>query len=807
MFRLTFFILANVLLLAWLVNPAPAADSATTESRFPLEWYGDGGDLFIGEAKRAERAIEEVDKAIIDHRHLLAAGLLEARMYESSKAKGDRPRAIKLLERAREGTPNSSVALVQLAELYLQSSPSEATTLLDRAEKADPDYYRTYLVRAFLLHRDGSKKEECLAALGRCLELKSTLSQARQLRVKLVDKNSPDSLRLTIEDYQRLEQALPQQRANWEFHIGWCYYYLKDYPKALKYLEPLIGTMWREQAAYYIGRCKQAQGDYKEALDILSLLPRPQAKLEAVKNALILADSSQGEERGRYLDRALEELNSLLAAAGYRDRTDLMLKAGKIALERNRLSEAIKHLISYTTKMPNDIEAKDFLLQAYFLQGSQGDAEEAEKLFQAVAAIHPATETVTLRLNYLNYLIGLEDWEKVDREVAALRDLSVDSPQFALIRARIAFGKQDYSAAISAASSVVDLLPEKRDAIYLLMGRAYLGSGSKQLAENCFQHSIASVTDSHVGLLCYEIGELYSQHGMSDEQVRYWQKALEIHPGQHHRLRYEIGRAYLFSGSHELAVPIFETIANSTGERDLRSQTQTLLGYISLIKGATREAEEHYKAAIEIWPLNNLPFQLLGQFLSSIEDFEGARENFERAVALEPGDATTLIQLGIACDKLDDVTGAEKAAHLAMKVNKNYAEAYNFLGYLYAERGIKLDAAVELIGTAMKIEPNNPNITDSLGWAYFQKGEYEKAIEQLEKAVGLITGGFEFGSSVIFEHLGDAYQKAGQSEKAREMWKNSLEGDPKSETAQAKITALDSPPADVEQEQGAAAPK
>ena len=71
---------------------------------------------------------------------------------------------------------------------------------------------------------------------------------------------------------------------------------------------------------------------------------------------------------------------------------------------------------------------------------------------------------------------------------------------------------------------------------------------------------------------------------------------------------------------------------------------------------------------------------------------------------------------------------------------------------------------------AMKLKPDSGYITDSLGWVYFQKGEYEKALEYLEKASSL-----QPEDPTITEHLGDVYLKNGLQEKALEAYRKALE--------------------------------
>src|SRR3546814_11795791 len=86
----------------------------------------------------------------------------------------------------------------------------------------------------------------------------------------------------------------------------------------------------------------------------------------------------------------------------------------------------------------------------------------------------------------------------------------------------------------------------------------------------------------------------------------------------------------------------------------------------------------------------------------------------------------------------------------------------NFAGYSAIERRRNVDASLKMIEAAWAKEPQNPSITDSLGWAYVLTGRIDEAVPLLEKAQ---RG--EPANAVIVEHQGDAYWKAGRRFSAR----------------------------------------
>jgi tetratricopeptide (TPR) repeat protein len=109
-----------------------------------------------------------------------------------------------------------------------------------------------------------------------------------------------------------------------------------------------------------------------------------------------------------------------------------------------------------------------------------------------------------------------------------------------------------------------------------------------------------------------------------------------------------------------------------------------------------------------------------------------------------------------------------------LRLEPNHADAMNYLGYSYADRGIHLDEALKLVLKAMSLKPNMGYITDSLGWVYFKLGQYEKASVELEKANQLTPN-----DPVITEHLADSYFHLRRTEKAIELYEKALKLDPK----------------------------
>jgi tetratricopeptide (TPR) repeat protein len=680
-----------------------------------------------------------------------------------------------------------------LAEILFQEDPKAAQEYLDRAARIDPDYYRLHYIQA-LVHEKLNREQLTLDSLNRTLELKSSQTEPRQKRAQILQRriDSPESLRQAIEDYQILQQALPQRSPLWSYFIGTCYFHLKEYQRAQKVLEPLVGIAGGPETAYLLGLCKEELGDYEGAMEYLSRIRNnPRAMQSMAQISLRQAQSKQGEERVKHLAQYLDLMRGLLNFPAIQDEPSNFLNAGKAALELGRTNMAVNFLRRYAQKAPEDESAKPFLLHALVLTQDPGEKDEVEKLYREFLSTHDATETLPFRFDYATYLIAVDELDLVWDELTALEILAPSDHRPAFQKARVAFRRGRYDECRSAALRAIQLAPSLRDEVSILIGHSFLRSGDEEKATRAFTDAIDSTSTDLVALRNFDIGYIYRDEERWPECIRHWEQSLELSPSNQ-TLRFELGRAYLQSGSFEIATECFTEVSGNAEMDDLKSRAETLLAYLAGVKGATLEAEGHYEKAIELAPSNYFAHMGLGRLYVDQERYAEAKDCFEKAISQRPEDATLQLQLSLTCDKMDDVECSERAARRAIELEPDSAEGYNTLGYLFAERGINLEEAVELIRKAMEIQPNDPNITDSLGWAYYKMGDFEKAVEALETAVSLIDDTSRVGSSVILEHLGDAYLKAGQIQKAREMWHKAAEGIPNSATAQDKLANLSS---------------
>jgi tetratricopeptide (TPR) repeat protein len=145
-------------------------------------------------------------------------------------------------------------------------------------------------------------------------------------------------------------------------------------------------------------------------------------------------------------------------------------------------------------------------------------------------------------------------------------------------------------------------------------------------------------------------------------------------------------------------------------------------------------------------------------------------------------------QLGAACERNQQFKEAESHFRKAIELAPDFAEALNYLGYMWAEREENLAEAKEMIEKAVKLEPKNAAFLDSLGWVLFKLGKTGEALPHILKAIELN----EEPDATLYDHLGDIRAALKQPEQARDAWRKSLSIEA-NEKVEKKLKAADAP--------------
>ena len=120
---------------------------------------------------------------------------------------------------------------------------------------------------------------------------------------------------------------------------------------------------------------------------------------------------------------------------------------------------------------------------------------------------------------------------------------------------------------------------------------------------------------------------------------------------------------------------------------------------------------------------------------------------------------------GVSYERIGKWDDAEKDLLSSLKVNPDQAYVINYLAYSWIEQGIKIEKSLDMLEKANKLRPNDPYISDSLGWALFKLKRYKESKDYLQMAVRLMPG-----DPIVNDHYGDALWKNGNKLQARYYW-------------------------------------
>lgn len=184
-------------------------------------------------------------------------------------------------------------------------------------------------------------------------------------------------------------------------------------------------------------------------------------------------------------------------------------------------------------------------------------------------------------------------------------------------------------------------------------------------------------------------------------------------------------------------------------------------------------------------------FEEQKQLLLSEVDVLAAGKQLEEAYTLISGileklpeDVDVLYSHSIVATKLKKWTIAENNLKLILKINPNYSDAMNALGYLLSEQNGRLDEASQYVTQALKLAPKNSSYLDSMGWIEFKKGNAEHALVYLKEAHTISP------NAEIAAHLGEVLWQSGKKDAAIKLFTESLKKTPNNDALQDTVNRL-----------------
>lgn len=478
--------------------------------------------------------------------------------------------------------------------------------------------------------------------------------------------------------------------------------------------------------------------------------------------------------------------------------------------ETERLSGLFERLLE-TPSTPTHVRVN----VAYILSRS-GYREQAREVFEQVLETDPQQEDAWLGMAELSLSKGerekgIEYYRSAakaipDRSLALYElaqvlvtpaDLDMVLPEedlgflYRLGKVLLDLKKPELAARVF--ESIVGLKPPTVEP-WLDSARYYINQNEYDRADSILHEAIQTMPDS-VKLYLFR-GAALEKDQRFHEATQVYESGLEHLPGEVKLYQY-LGSGYEHEERWDEAIEVYKRGLLHVEEP---ARLHVSWGFALGRQQRWREAIAQYRVAVATDSTHSDAFLRWGIALESMRRWDEAIEKLSHAARLDSTDTHALFYLGSCLEQasrvLDDDSYFDRAGETfsrLIEMKPDDAYALNYLGYMYADRGIHLEEAVELLNRAVTLEPDNGAFFDSLGWAHYRLGHLEQAEQYLQKAVEQLDGHEADDQieeqAVIFDHAGDVARALGKDREAAEHWRKALNLFPDNEEVRAKLSA------------------
>lgn len=479
--------------------------------------------------------------------------------------------------------------------------------------------------------------------------------------------------------------------------------------------------------------------------------------------------------------------------------------------QQHRIRGVFDRLLERTDSPP---EAR---VNAAHILSRAGERRRAEQVFEEVLADNPDTEDAWIGLSEVQLargdrLAGMETLRRAGQVLAEsslvmyeLAGLVATADELAQIlsdaearftyRLGVALSERErYELAAQAFERIVYLRPGTVDG-WLDPARYYLHVGDYARLDEIMSKAVAAMPDS-LELYLFWAGALERGERFAAADSVY-ARALERRPGE--------ADLYLYWGfgleqreEWDRAIEVYRRGLVSAGSP---AELYIRWGLSLARQDRWQEAAGRFRSAAQADPEASDAHLHWGVALQRLERWGEAIERLTEAARLDRPGTFSLFSLGSCLERASRALGDDELFERAaatfeqvLELDPNDAFALNYLGYMFAERGVHLERAVELLQRAIAIDPDNGAFLDSLGWAYYKLGDLAQAQHYLAQALARIEGEGRNGAdmaaeekAVIYEHAGDVARDLGQGQEALGRWRRALELQPDNAGLQHKV--------------------
>ena len=406
----------------------------------------------------------------------------------------------------------------------------------------------------------------------------------------------------------------------------------------------------------------------------------------------------------------------------------------------------------------------DVLIERAQILMKKGEPEDAITQLKTALSLSPN--------NYLGHFYqGLAvsmtgDMEGAEREWREAARLQPDRPELQVALAGVGEARSDLALLAKASDRLLKIAPLDA-ASYVVKAHSEFSQGRRAVAAALLKQAIqvqpenplpyASLAEARILQKNYAEAEKLLNTAIEKDPNYYWamQVLLTMYTGQGQRAK-AIARTE-------------EQIAKAPNN----SYFYLLLGALKLGQKDVAGGEAALKKATELSPRNAEAWRLLGTSQASRGAVDEAIATFSQWKDAIPTDARAYLSLGLLNDGKNNWKAAQEYYRKALQYDAGNATAANNLSYSLSEHNGNADEALSFAMAARAAMSDSPTALDTLGWAYYRKGQYELAVNMLEKALDKNPQ-----SSAIHYHLGVSYEALKQWAKATDHLQKAMQLDP-----------------------------
>lgn len=432
----------------------------------------------------------------------------------------------------------------------------------------------------------------------------------------------------------------------------------------------------------------------------------------------------------------------------------------QLLIINNRLDEAGRLDEEVLKAKSDDVDA---LIERGQIQIATGRLSDAISTLQNVIKNNPDNGLGYYHLGVaFERLKNPEQGEKAWQEAVRLRPDLVNA-QRAL--AFVAMRKGDMPELERLSTQIVDLQPTSAEG-YSLRALAHIRRGQLSQAEPDVQKAISVAPHSVSGYL--QLGNLHLAKRNFREAERAYQQALQCDARSSDALAGLMGVHFAEGKPASAFAAARVQIAKVPGSSAFHDMLGTVLFDHKRDKRDIAESESNLTESVELDEHNVDAWLKLIQVQAVGSSSDQAVSTGRRAIEKNPDESGLYVLLGELYVSRRQWQEATAALEKALSLSPQNPAASNDLASLMLQTGGNPDLAMPLAETARRGLPDSPQVADTMGWALYQKGAYESAIDQFQEALKLAERAKSPDSATVHFHLGLAYEKVGEPGLARQ---------------------------------------